>query len=129
MDELIELKLKEFQKALKNLKSSSNLEYSDITRDSTLLRFELVSEIAWKVLKVYLENQFRIECAYPVQIYREALKAKILTALDAELALIMVKDRNRMVHDYNQNWAKELYKKILKNYIPLFERIFVAVSN
>lgn len=128
MDQLIELKTKEFKKALDGLKSSSVIEYSDITRDSTLLRFELVSEIAWKVLKIYLENQFRIQCSFPVQVYREALKAQILTVRQAEMALVMVSDRNRMVHDYNQSWANKLYKKILKDYIPLFETILKAVS-
>lgn len=127
MDQLIELKNKELKKALDNLKASSLLEYSDISRDSTLLRFELASEIAWKVFKIYLENQFRIQCSYPVQVYREALKAQIMTSNDAECALAMVNDRNRMVHDYNQAWANELYKKILGNYIPLLEKIHKAV--
>lgn len=124
----MKLKIEDFKQVLDNLKVSSVLEYSDISRDSTLLRFELVSEIAWKVLKIYLEDQFKIQSSYPVQIYREALKAQILSASDVERALEMVQDRNRMVHDYNQNWADELYKKILKDYIPLFERIFKAVS-
>ncbi|MEK7177962.1 MAG: HI0074 family nucleotidyltransferase substrate-binding subunit [Patescibacteria group bacterium] len=127
MDTLTELKNKEFKQALDNLKDSSILEYSDISRDSTLLRFELTSEIAWKVLKIYLENQFRIQCSYPVQVYREALKAQILNADNAERALVMVNDRNRMVHDYNQAWAEELYKKILKDYIPLLDKIHKAV--
>ena len=127
MDTLTELKNKEFKQALDNLKDSSILEYSDISRDSTLLRFELTSEIALKVLKIYLENQFRIQCSYPVQVYREALKAQILNADNAERALVMVNDRNRMVHDYNQAWAEELYKKILKDYIPLLDKIHKAV--
>ncbi len=124
----MELKIKEFKQVLDNLKASSVLEYSDISRDSTLLRFELTSEIAWKVLKIYLEDQFEIQSSYPARVYREALKTQILSVSDVECALEMVKDRNRMVHDYNQNWADELYKKILKDYIPLFERIFKAVS-
>ena len=128
MDKLMEIKIKEFKQALDNLKTSSVLEYSDISRDSTLLRFELVSEIAWKVLKIYLENQFRIQTSFPAQIYKEALKAEILNIFDTECALEMVSDRNRMVHDYNPNWADVLYRKILKNYIPLFEKIFIAVS-
>ena len=127
MDTLTELKNKEFKQALDNLKDSSILEYSDISRDSTLLRFELTSEIAWKVLKIYLENQFRIQCSYPVQVYRDARKAQILNADNAERALVMVNDRNRMVHDYNQAWAEELYKKILKDYIPLLDKIHKAV--
>lgn len=128
MDQLKELKIKEFKQALDNLKTSSLLEYSDISRDSTLLRFELTSEIAWKVLKIYLENQFQIESSFPAQIYREALKAQILSASDTECALAMVSDRNRMVHDYNQDWADELYKKILKDYIPLLEKILKVTS-
>lgn len=128
MDQLKGIKIQEFKQALDSLKASSVLEYSDITRDSTLLRFELTSEITWKVLKIYLEDIFKIQTSFPVQAYRESLKAEIMSAIDVECALTMVQDRNRMVHDYNQNWADELYKKILKDYIPLLERIFKAVS-
>lgn len=128
MDKLIELKIKELKRSLDNLKTSSVLEYSDISRDSTLLRFELASEVASKALKIYLENKFQIQSSYPAEIYREAGKSRILSIEDVECALSMVYDRNRMVHDYNQDWAEELYKKVLKYYIPLFERISTAVS-
>src|SRR3989344_2525975 len=104
MDQLKELKSKEFKQALDSLKASSILEYSDISRDSTLLRFELTSEIAWKVLKIHLEYILKIQTSFPTQVYREALKAQVMTADEIECALQMVSDRNRMVHDYNQDW-------------------------
>jgi nucleotidyltransferase substrate binding protein (TIGR01987 family) len=126
MDKLIALKNKEFKNALENLKLSASTEYSDIVRDSTLLRFELTSELAWKTLKIYLEEKFKIELSYPSSIYRESLKANILTAADVEFALSMIEDRNRMVHDYNREWAEELYKRILNNYIPLLEKVITA---
>lgn len=128
MDTLKNLKIAEFKQSLDKLTASSRLTYSDISRDSTLLRFELTSEIAWKALKIYLENKFQIPSLYPTEIYREAGKAKVMDIEDVELALGMVYDRNRMVHDYNQDWSEELYKKIVKDYIPLFERIFAAIS-
>ena len=127
MDTLKDLKIKEFRQSLQNLKAAAGLEYSDISRDSTLLRFELVSEIAWKVLKIYLEEKFQIQSVYPTEIYREAGKARVMSMEDVECALEMVHDRNRMVHDYNQNWSEELYKKIVTNHIPLFEKISLAV--
>jgi nucleotidyltransferase substrate binding protein (TIGR01987 family) len=112
MDKLKDLKIQEFKKALNNLKASSVLEYSDISRDSTLLRFELTSEILWKSLKIYLSDKFQIEAIYPNDIYRQAGKIKLISIDDVELALNMISDRNRMVHDYNQEWSDELYKKL-----------------
>lgn len=128
MDKLIDLKINEFKKALGNLKSSAGLSYSDVSRDSTILRFELTSELCFKVLKIFLENKFQISLSYATEIYRESGKAKIISIDDVELALNMVYDRNRMVHDYNQEWSEELYKKIKENYISLFEKILKSVS-
>jgi hypothetical protein len=33
-----------------------------------------------------------------------------------------------MVHDYNREWAEELYKKILEKYISLLEKISEVTS-
>lgn len=126
MDKIINLKNKSFKNSLNSLKVSASSPYSEITRDSTLLRFELVSELSWKTLKIYLENKFKIETPYPTSVYRESVKAGLLSAEDAERALSMVEDRNRMVHDYDREWAEGLYKKILKDYIPLLEKIMVV---
>ena len=128
MDTIKDLKNREFKQSLDNLKKSSALEYTDISRDSTLLRFELTSEIAWKVLKIFLENAFEIQSSFPTETYRQAGKARVLSTEDVESALQMVHDRNRMVHDYNQDWSEELYKKVLKMYIPLFEKISSVID-
>jgi nucleotidyltransferase substrate binding protein (TIGR01987 family) len=126
MDKLIEIKNQEFKKALENLKLSAGMSFTEIVRDSTLLRFELASELSWKTLRIYLEHKFKIESGYPTSTYRESVKTGMLTPDDVETALIMVEDRNRMVHDYNREWSEELYKRVVEKYIPLLEKVLQA---
>jgi nucleotidyltransferase substrate binding protein (TIGR01987 family) len=128
MDKLINIKTEDFKQAFNKLIQATELEYSDIVRDSVLLRFELTSELAWKTVKIYLEDKFQVESPYPATVYREIGKTSLLSPDEIETALEMVYDRNRMVHDYNQEWADLLYKKVLKNYVPLLEKILKVVS-
>ena len=128
MDKLINIKIEDFKQAFNKLIQATELEYSDIVRDSVLLRFELTSELAWKTVKIYLEDKFQVESPYPATVYREIGKTNLFSPDEIEVALEMVYDRNRMVHDYNQEWVDLLYKKVLKNYVPLLEKILKVVS-
>lgn len=128
MDTLIALKRKEFEKAMENLKGALALPYSDIVRDSVLLRFELASELSWKTLKAYLESRLQVQSAYPTTVYRDATKAHLLTPDVVEVLLAMVADRNRMVHDYNQEWSDALYQRVARQYVKALEVVLAAVS-
>lgn len=48
------------------------------------------------------------------------LKYTVYDFIDEELWLSMLKERNNMTHRYDGNEAKELVRKIIDKYIPMF---------
>ena len=123
MDELIRIKKDELKKITAGIGEAMSLPYNDVARDSALLRFELASEISWKLLKVVLEKRFKVIQTFPSGVYREAGRVGLLGLPDVETSLQMVDDRNRMVHDYNPDWAEKLFSRIKDQYASLLERI------
>ena len=88
--------------------------------DATVHRFEFVIELFWKTLKKILSFE-KVEVSSP----REALaKSYQLSLIDDEQAwLEMLDDRNSTSHEYNQEKAKEIYKRI-KLHFPVIESTY-----
>ncbi len=101
MASLLELAVEQFATGLSTLEEA--LERTDIEplflRDASLLRFELVSELATKATKRLLLDRYGVDASAPKTAYREARRVDLITEQDVETFLRMVDDRNRMVHD------------------------------
>lgn len=94
-----------------------------IYRDSLVQRFEYTFDTTWKYLAEYLQSQGRIlEIKTPKSVFRESLKAKILSAADVRLALKMVDHRNQTTHGYNEELIEEIIQYIPK-YVTLLALI------
>jgi|SRR3989344_9318716 len=122
MAELTTLKIREFEKAHASLKESlgeSDIKKS-IMRDSSLLRFTLTVELATKALRMVLFDRFGIDALVPKTAYREARRVELLDENQTEICLRMVDDRNRMVHDYSEEFAHALFERVQCEYFPLF---------
>lgn len=83
-------------------------------------KFFIQFELAWKVLKELLRYEGRsvVISGSP----REIIKAsyEIYDFLEEDAWISMLRDRNNMTHIYDGNEARELAKKILDCYIPIF---------
>lgn len=83
-------------------------------------KFFIQFELAWKVLKELLRYEGRsiVGSGSP----REIIKAsyEIYDFLEEDAWISMLRDRNNMTHIYDGNEARELAKKILDCYIPIF---------
>ncbi len=94
-----------------------------IYRDSMVKRFEYTFDTNWKYVGEYLEAEGRsIQPKTPKSIYRECLKAKIISDADVRLALDMVDHRNLTTHAYDEAVVEEICKYI-PEYAHLFEKI------
>ena len=129
MDKLIKIKMEEFASALSALEKVVNNKEGikidkEIIRDSAIQRFEFTSEIAWKTLKIFLSTEKGVEVGYPKPAYREAQKIGIITPEETQLALEMVSDRNRIAHDYSEDFSDILFEKIQKKYSVLLRKIY-----
>jgi len=99
-----------------------------IFRDSMVKRFEYTFDTNWKYVGEYLETEGRtIQPKTPKSIYRECLKAKIITDADVRLALEMVDHRNLTTHAYDEAVVEEICKRI-PEYAQLFETILTSTK-
>ena len=82
--------------------------------DGTIQRFEFTFELAWKTLKVFLEDQ-GIQCQSPKGCLREAFRLGWIADEDEEKWLALLQARNMTSHVYNEKMALEIYQTIKKH--------------
>lgn len=99
----------QLERALARLDEALALEKTDLVRDSTIKRFELSYDLAWKLVKEALAERDMI-CASPRECFEQALRARILP--DDPFWFTMVKLRNLTVHAYNEELAEQVYAKL-----------------
>lgn len=82
-------------------------------RDSLIQRFEYTFDSTWKYVGEYLQFEGRIlEIKTPKAIFRESLKAKILSEAEVRHAIQMVDHRNLTTHGYDEKLIEEIVKNI-----------------
>ncbi len=111
-----------FQKALLRLKEAVS-ERSDnpLLYDGAIQRFEFTYELAWKLLKAYLEYQGLVSISSPRAVFKEAFSVGLIE--NQEKWLRMIEDRNLTVHTYDECVAKKIFERIKSDYLPLFEEL------
>lgn len=116
--------MKKFDNFKSNLAVLSQADKEDLENEFIISgiidKFFIQFELSWKVLKELLryEGNSIANTGSPREIIKEAYK--IYHFIDESIWLSMLKERNNMTHIYDGNEAKELVKKIINNYIPMF---------
>ncbi len=96
-----------------------------IFRDSLIQRFEYTFDATWKYLADYLQLEGRIvEIKTPKTVFRESLKAKILSESETVLAIEMVNHRNETTHGYDEPAIEEISKNI-----PAYTDLLASILN
>lgn len=102
-----------FKKALLRLEEVLNLpDKNEIIRDSAIQRFEFTFDLAWKTLKVYLEEQFGVICKSPKGCFREAFYQGILPY--DEYWIEICNYRNLTSHLYAEEMAEKVWLELPK---------------
>jgi nucleotidyltransferase substrate binding protein (TIGR01987 family) len=108
-----------FENALKQLVEGvdkfANTE-ENIIKEGIIQRFEFTHELAWKVLKDYLEYEGLNQITGSRTATREAFNKNILE--NGEVWMEMIESRNNTVHTYQASILEEEYEKIIKHYLP-----------
>lgn len=115
-----EILLKDYQAALARFEEIFKEKKNEIVRDSAIKRFEILFDLAWKVLKTYLEEFHSLYCASPQNCLREAFRVGILEYDDYWLEI--AKTRNRTVHTYSEEMAEEIFKELPKT-LSYFQKL------
>ena len=111
-----------FKKSFENLSKAKDEDISNVfILSGVIMVFNLTFDLAWKVLREVLKEEFGI-IEFPSGSPKETLKkAASVDLISSENWLDMLDDRNDLTHDYDYELAKEMYEKIVNSYIPVFE--------
>lgn len=92
--------------------------YTDLEKQGVIQGFEFVHELAWNVLKDYLEFEGIQGLVGSRGAVREAFKRGVIT--EGALWMDMIDKRNLTSHTYNAALAEDLVQRIVHNYHPAF---------
>ncbi|WP_252250811.1 nucleotidyltransferase substrate binding protein [Clostridium sp. ZBS13] len=126
MDNLKEIRWKQrfenFDKSYKLLKKYSNKPITtELERAGIIQFFEMTFELAWKVLKDYLESE-----GYMVKSPRETVKQAFQIGLidNGHIWIDALSNRNLTTHTYDEELADKMTKEILVSYLPELDKMY-----
>ncbi|MEZ5042027.1 MAG: nucleotidyltransferase substrate binding protein [Saprospiraceae bacterium] len=90
----------------------------DIIVEGLIQRFEYTHELAWNVMKDFLESRGDTGIYGSRDATREAFQKELI--LDGDTWMDMIKSRNKSSHTYNEETAMEIFLKTIEAYHPCF---------
>ncbi|MDR0473269.1 MAG: nucleotidyltransferase substrate binding protein [Treponema sp.] len=122
-----------YKKALTTMKNALELaserELSELEKQGVIQGFEFTFELAWNVMKDYLEEQGITDIIGSKNAIRHAFNMGLIE--DGETWMDMVKGRNVSSHSYDEETAEKLLKKIIEVFydrFAAFERKMVTLE-
>ncbi|NDV27426.1 nucleotidyltransferase [Desulfovibrio sp. JC010] len=113
--------LRALERLTKAVDLAGERELSDLEEQGMIQGFEFTHELAWNVLKDYLQHQGISNLIGPKDAVRSAFQNGLID--NGEVWMTMILDRNRSSHTYNEETAKEIATRILEDYHPAFQQI------
>ena len=130
MENLKEIRWKQrfenFDKSYKLLEKYSNKPITtELERAGIIQFFEMTFELAWKVLKDYLESE-----GYIVKSPRETVKQAFQIGLidNGHVWIDALSNRNLTTHTYDEELANKMTSEILNDYLPELEKMYDKLS-
>jgi nucleotidyltransferase substrate binding protein (TIGR01987 family) len=119
-----------FQSLIEAVELSKVRELSKLERQGLIQGFEFTHELAWNLLKDYLEYQGVSDLIGSRDATRLAFKNALI--VDGEAWMDMIKARNLSSHTYNPDVAASIEQDILTRFYPAFcalKETFMTLSN
>ena len=114
-----------YKKALLTIKNavelSASRELSDLEKQGVIQGFEFTFELAWNLMKDYLEEQGITGIIGSKNAIRHAFNKGLID--DGEVWMDMVKDRNIASHVYDDETAEDLFIAIINTYYSQFNKL------
>jgi nucleotidyltransferase substrate binding protein (TIGR01987 family) len=113
--------LRAFQTLRRAVELAGQRDLSELEQQGLIQGFEFTHELAWNVLKDYLEEQGFVGIIGSKNATREAFKNGLI--VDGEAWMDMIKARNLSSHTYDLKLAGEVVEAILTRFYPSFDRM------
>lgn len=111
-----------YKKALSNLNSAVELsqkrKLSELEKQGLVQSFEFTHELAWKVMKDFLEYNGISGIIGSRDAVRQAFSNGLVS--NAEIWMESISDRNLSSHTYDEKTVDELAEKICSKYVSIF---------
>ncbi len=118
-------RLMHFSQALAQLRDANTLAHSralsKLEEQGMIQAFEYTHELAWKVLKDFLESRGVQNLYGSRDVTRVAFQMELITEGDTWMA--MIESRNLTTHTYDEDTAQKILKSIRQDYVPQFETL------
>jgi nucleotidyltransferase substrate binding protein (TIGR01987 family) len=122
--------IKAFQTLVAAVELARTRELSELEQQGLIQSFEFTHELAWNVLKDYLEEKGITGLVGSKDATRAAFKAGLIE--QGEDWMKMIEDRNRTSHTYDPHVAQAVVENILERFYPAFEKMaktFTALND
>lgn len=114
-----------YKKAFKQLKEaiclSRERELSLLEKQGLIQAFEFTHELAWNMLKDYLEYQGNPDIRGSRDAIREAFKVRLID--DGDMWMETIKARNITSHAYDEALVQSAFETISNDYSVIFDRL------
>lgn len=96
---------------------------SSLGQEDLIKRFEYAMELAWKLMRDYLESEnVVIDCITPRTVVRRAFEANIIEDGDAWMRALDA--RSKVARTYNPRIFEEVMADIQSEYLKLLEELY-----
>jgi nucleotidyltransferase substrate binding protein (TIGR01987 family) len=118
-----EQRFQNFSKSMKHLESALQIPNPDIVQKAGIIQFfEMSFELAWNMVKDYLEEQGFVDIKSPRGALKKAFEMGIIENGHEWMDLLV--DRNLTAHTYDEQKATEMEQLIQNRYFPLLKALY-----
>jgi nucleotidyltransferase substrate binding protein (TIGR01987 family) len=118
-----------YERAFLKLKEGIDLyavNANDLEKEGIIQRFEFTHELAWKVMKDFLQGKGIIEIIGSRDATRLAFQNDLIQ--NGDVWMQMIESRNRTVHTYQDSILEVEYLKIVKDYYLAFSDFYAKMK-
>ena len=120
-----------YRKAFQRLQSAVDLQQqhrplTDLEQQGLMHVFKFTHELAWNVIKDWLEYQGHVAVQSSRDAFREAFRRGLVT--DGTVWMAMITSRNQSSHFYDQFTTDHLTTEILTAYHPAFRTLLATME-
>jgi nucleotidyltransferase substrate binding protein (TIGR01987 family) len=127
-------KLSSFRKSLSGFVTSLDIDLrkfkpgiADVIKNGQIQKFEICVELSWKILKIYLNDFHGLDVISPKETIKEVYLVELVDDAEYELLLDMLNDRNRLSHEYKEEYFEQILQR-LSRYRDLLAEILARLE-
>ncbi len=135
IEQRLKKKTDQYQRAIESFKALLELDLSayegvvlDGLQNGLIQKFEICSELTWKVIKLFLLAELQIDARTPKSAIKEFYLAGLADSALYENLLRMQNDRSSLSHLYGEGASQKILAR-LKSYENSMEAVLATISS